>query len=133
MTPQEPEVMQEVRILKNPRLRKIRHKLRTLLFFLFELKKKELYLKEGEVRASVSLSYDGKSERLKRLLKERENLILSFIQRPINCSLCGSREEDLVYRTDDHMWVCYNRRGCHQRIEENAQNFRKMLKERLGN
>lgn len=132
MNPQESKVGQKVRILKNPRLRKIRYGLRTLLFTLFELKEDEIHQKMGDVDRDDSLSYDTKGERFKELRKERENLIITFSQSPINCAMCGSREEDLIYQHDTYMWVCHNREGCHQKVEQYAQEVRKMLKERFG-
>jgi len=132
MIPQEPRVKQKVRSLKNPRLRKVRYELRTLLFLLFEEKKMEIYQKMGDVRRDDSISFDGKKERNKLLLKEEESLILSFIQCPINCSLCGCREEDLIYQLDNHMWVCHNRKECNRRRIQNIQVARKMIRERLS-
>ena len=130
MIPQDPRVEQKVKILKNPRLGKIRYRLRTLLFLLFELKEDEIHQKMGEAERDDSLSYDGKNERWKELRKEREKLIISFSQSPINCSMCGSREEDLIYQLDNHMWVCHNRERCHQRVELYAQDVRRQLRER---
>lgn len=133
MIPQDSKVEHKVKILKNPRLRKIRYRLRTLLFFLFELKEDEIHQKMGEAKLDDSLSNDGKSERWKELRKEREKLIINFSQSPINCAMCGNREEDLIYHLDYRIWVCHNREECHQRVEEHAQEVRKLLKERFGN
>ncbi len=130
MTPQNQRVMRKIRTLKNSRLRKVRYELRTLLLLLFEDKKREINLRMGEIRTDDSLSYDGRGEKLKKLLKERENLILSASQHPINCSFCGSREEDLIYQLENHMWVCHIREGCQQRVELNVQDFRRRIKER---
>ena len=133
MSPQDLRCNQGHWLLKNPRLRKIRYKLRSMLLALFELKEVELLQKIGQVSRDKSLSHDKRTEMRRHLRKEREDLILSFSQRPINCAMCGDREEDLIYQQDDNMWVCHNREGCHQRVEQYAQKVRKMLKERIDN
>ena len=132
MIPQDSKVEHKVKILKDPRLRNIRYRLRTLLFSLFELKKKDIFYKMGETDRDDSLSYDGKRERRRELRKEKETLVFKFIQSPINCAVCGNRENDLIYQLNNQMWVCHNREDCHKRIEENVQDFRKRFKERLG-
>ncbi len=130
MIPQDSKVDQKDMILKNSRLRKIRYRLRTLLLSLFELKEDEIHRKIGEVRRDNSLSYDTKRERFKELQKKEENLIMNFSQSPINCAMCGNREEDLIYQQDTHMWVCHDRKGCHQRVEQHAQEVREILEDR---
>jgi len=45
-------------------------------------------------------------ERLKKLIKERENLRIFFSQCPINCSLCGNRMEDLIQDPCSLFWFC---------------------------
>ncbi len=104
MIPQNSKVEHKVKILKNPRLRRIRYRLRTLLFKLFELKKDEMHRKVGESRRDDSLSYDVKGERFKELQKEEERLIINFSQSPINCAMCGNREEDLLYHLGYRGW-----------------------------
>ena len=130
MTPQDQRVKRKVRILKNSRLRKVRYELRTLHFLLFENRKRALRLEISEVRADHSINYDGRREKLKKLLKERNDLILSFSQHPINCSMCGNREGDLIFRLEDHVWVCYNSERCRQRVELHVQEVQRLLKNR---
>lgn len=97
---------QKVRILKNPRLRKIRYELRTLLSL--ELGKR---IKELNKHPDTSLNYDERKERLKRRLKDLEKLKLTFHRSPISCWVCGDRMNDLIQDSDSLFWFCVN---CHQ-------------------
>ncbi len=102
---------QKVRILKNPRLRKIRYELRTLLSLEYYKKRKELYKRSGDIRGDKSISYDERKERLKRLLKDIEKLKLTFHRSTISCWVCGDRMNDLIQDPDSLFWFCVN---CHQ-------------------
>ncbi len=103
-------VKKKIRSLKSLKLRKIRYELRTLFFLVYKRRKRELNIKLGEVRVDSSLSFDGRTERLKKLIKERENLDISFRQYSINCSLCGNRMEDLIQDPCSLFWFC---RDCY--------------------
>ncbi len=99
-------VKKKIRSLKDSKLRKIRYELRTLFFLAFKRRNRELNVKLGEIRVDNSLSFDGRRERLKKLIKERENLQIFFSQCPINCSLCGNRMEDLIQDPCSLFWFC---------------------------
>ncbi len=106
MNSQRHTVKKKIRSLKNPQLRKIRYELRTLFFLVYKRRYRDLNVELGKIRVNNSLSFDGRTERLKKLIKERENLDISFRQYPINCSLCGNRMEDLIQDPCSLFWFC---------------------------
>ena len=103
-------VKKKIRSLKDSKLRKIRYELRTLFFLFYKRRDRELNIELGRIRGDNSLSFDGRTERLKKLIKERENLRIFFIQCPINCSMCGNRMEDLIQDPCSLFWFC---RDCY--------------------
>ena len=117
-----PLIKQKVRSLKNPILRKVRYELRSLLFLLFKEYKRNINLRIGTLKIDDSYDLNIRNKEIETLLKDKENLILSFCRNPINCSLCGNREENLIQL--DLEWVCYNRTECHQRIMQNVENIK---------
>ena len=74
--------------LKDPRLRKIRYELRTLLHLIY--KKRMIQLRDIPFR------------------KERKNFEKHFFQCPIMCWSCGTRMDDLIQSSVTKSWFCVN-------------------------
>ena len=72
----------KVHKLKDPKLRKIRYELRSLLFSIYEREYFNLIGKEGQ---------DFKKH---------------FFRCPIICWFCGTRMEDLIQDPDTKFWFC---------------------------
>lgn len=98
----------KVRILRNVKLRKIRHGLRNVLFLEYNKRRKALNLRMGDVRVDDSLNFDVKRKELRDLLKEREGLDIHFFSAPINCFICGKRDVDLIQDPCSLFWFCFD-------------------------
>ena len=92
------ENIRKVRKLTDPRLRKIRYGLRTLVYLLYQNKLAELreeYTAHDSERDSTLI------------LREKEELDLFYHRHHISCWFCGSRMEDLIQESDSLFWFCY--------------------------
>jgi hypothetical protein len=99
-----------VHILKDPRLRKIRYNLRSILFLeyqrrikIFLEKREKLDRKEDR----KEISYRGWRQKIIDIKKERLSLHVAFQSNPIYCIRCGSRQNDLE-QDEESLWVCKN-------------------------
>ena len=83
--------------LKDPRLRKIRYELRTLIRLIWLNRRRELSKKELE-------SEDV--EEMVKIARKIQKLKRGLIKHPIGCTLCGDRDVDLIYNPNDSSWYC---------------------------
>ncbi|TXT53614.1 MAG: hypothetical protein BAJALOKI2v1_900018 [Promethearchaeota archaeon] len=99
-----------VHILKDPRLRKIRYNLRSILFLeyqrgikIFLERREKLDIKEDR----KEISYREWRQKIIEIKKERLRLHVAFQSNPICCIRCGSRQNDLE-KDEESLWVCKN-------------------------
>ena len=92
--------------LKDPRLRKARTELRTLLRLVWQKQRRSLYDKIKEIRRDKSLDYESKKPKI-RLIKEKiKSLDYAYKRAPHGCCVCSRREPDLTYNPCDSSWYC---------------------------
>ena len=96
----------KIRSLKNPKLRKIRCELRTLLHLAYRKKYDEYNMKYSKIQNNKSLTYYEKNERQMVVLQEREELTLNHSRYPLGCGWCSERMDDLVFDPKRQCWFC---------------------------
>ena len=92
--------------LKDPRLRKVRTELRTLLSLMWQKQKKILNDQINEVYNDKSLAYLSKKKEVNQILEKIIALDRTYLHGLHGCRLCGRREPDLTYNPGDNMWYC---------------------------
>jgi len=83
--------------VKNPRLRKIRYELRSLLRLVW-LDRLDEFHKAHRNAESV--------EEMQEIAQKRQKLDRAFYKHPIGCKLCGDRDVDLIYNPNTSRWYC---------------------------
>jgi len=83
--------------LKDPRLRKIRYELRSLL-------QKVVLDRLDEL--SEKLRKADSVEEMQQISWKKQDLKRGLIKHPIGCTLCGDRDVDLIYNPNDFSWYC---------------------------
>ena len=92
--------------LKDPKLRKIRYELRTLLHLMYRKRSHEFWEELSIIREDKTLSYDQRREKMREIRKERERLQLRMSASPIGCVWCANQMEDLVFNPKRQCWIC---------------------------
>ena len=83
--------------LKDPRLRKARTELRTLLRLVWEKQTSELH--------EIFMNTDDEKT-MYEIEKKIKALDHSYLHGPHGCRLCGRRDLDLTYNPRDSTWYC---------------------------
>ena len=101
--------------LKDPRLRKARYELRTLLRLVWEKQISDLYDKIETIRDDDSLELDTKIQRKAQIDKQIEAIDFAYLHGPHGCRLCGDRDADLTYNPCNSTWFC---ESCYKSNQE---------------
>lgn len=96
----------KVQDLKDPKMRKIRYELRTLLRLEYESRLEKFHKRLSDIRERSGLTYEQKRDKLREIRMEREKLKLTKLKYPINCAICGDRMENLVWNPNREQWRC---------------------------
>jgi len=108
-----------VQRLENPKLRKVRYELRTLLRLEYEKRLNLLTAEWKKLYENNSLTYEERFEIHKNINMRREKLEAMKRRYPINCAICGDRMENLVWNPNRHQWRCVNcYEGAHKKYPE---------------
>jgi hypothetical protein len=83
--------------LKDPRLRKIRYELRSLLRLVWLDRLDEL---SNKLRSADSV------EEMQQISWKKQELDRAADRHPIGCKLCGDRDVDLIYNPNTSRWYC---------------------------
>jgi hypothetical protein len=95
-----------VQKLKNDRLRKIRYELRTLLRLENEKRINDLHNKFAILSNNKSLTYEERKKKYRLIIKEQEDLRISYGSYPLCCGICGDRMANLIYNPIMYQWRC---------------------------
>ncbi len=92
--------------LKDPRLRKARTELRTLLRLVWEKKTLELHDQIDAIYDDKSLDYEARKPKIRQIKEKIKALDFAYKRAPHGCCVCGRREPDLTYNPCDSTWYC---------------------------
>jgi hypothetical protein len=92
--------------LSHPQLRKIRYKLRTVLYLKYKEEQQKVSSKISEINNNKSLSYNDQKRKVKKLNLKRENLNVMTHFYPIACAVCADRTKDLIFRPQQGGYIC---------------------------
>ncbi len=96
----------KIRSLKNPKLRKIRCELRTLLHLAYRKKYGEYSKEYSKIQNNKSLTYDKRIKERMVVHRKIEDLRLNHSRYPLGCGWCSDRMEDLVFDPKRQCWFC---------------------------
>ena len=92
--------------LKDPRLRKARTELRTLLALVWDKQVAELDDKIEEIDRDDSLDLKSKIRKPDQIREKILALKRIYHQSPVGCRTCGNRDRDLTYVPALDTWYC---------------------------
>lgn len=94
--------------LKDPRLRKIRTELRTLLRLVWQDQVRDLYNQIDIIYNDKSLDYKTQKLKTDVIRKKIEKIDFAYLHGPHGCRVCGNREADLTFNPCTSTWYCEN-------------------------
>jgi len=92
--------------LKDPRLRRARTELRTLLSLVWDKQVSDLYDQIEVIINDDSLDLETKIYRKDRVRKKIADLNSIYDRSPIGCRVCRNRDRDLTYVPALDTWYC---------------------------
>jgi len=101
--------------LKDPRLRKARTELRTLLHLVWQEYRRALSDQIDAIYNDKSLDYESRTKKVGQIIDEIKTLDFTYNHSCIRCRVCGHQDLDLTYNPKDSTWYC---ESCYRANQE---------------